>query len=287
MKDLERLLPMNLQFFAEEGEGEAESENIQDVADPETESVDEVSTEDEGENEEPAEPQFDTERANAAFAQIRRENEALRRQQQELDALYAKAYGAYTNPETGRPITSARDYAEAMAAQERMQVRQQLQENNIDPGVIDSMIANSPVVREAKAATAELNSIRAQQLLDADFMRVLRFDATKSTKEDIINDPSYDAVVDYVQTHPGMRFDEAYKLINFDRLTSSKGAAAKQAAINEVKSKNHLSTGTSVDVSDAEEEIPASMVERFKEAFPEKSMKELKALYNKTIHSRR
>lgn len=278
---------MNLQFFAEEGEGEAESENIQDVADPETESVDEVSTEDEGENEEPAEPQFDTERANAAFAQIRRENEALRRQQQELDALYAKAYGAYTNPETGRPITSARDYAEAMAAQERMQVRQQLQENNIDPGVIDSMIANSPVVREAKAATAELNSIRAQQLLDADFMRVLRFDATKSTKEDIINDPSYDAVVDYVQTHPGMRFDEAYKLINFDRLTSSKGAAAKQAAINEVKSKNHLSTGTSVDVSDAEEEIPASMVERFKEAFPEKSMKELKALYNKTIHSRR
>jgi len=283
MKEKE-LLAMNLQFFSEDAEpSEDVGANVEEVAEPQTEA-EEVS---EGETEETTAPQFDTDKANAAFAQMRRENEALRRQQAEINSLYAAQFGSYKNPETGNPITSARDYVEAMAAQERMQMRQKLQENDIDPHVIDSMIENSPAVREAKAVTAELNSYRAQQLVDKDFSKVLAFDKTKSSIDDIVNDPSYNAVVQYVETHPGMRFDEAYKLVNFDRLSSSKGAAAKQAAINEVKSKNHLSTGTSVDVDDSSEEIPASMVEHFKDLFPEKSMKELKALYNKTISSRR
>lgn len=275
------LLTMNLQFFAE---GEVEDAEVAEtVEQPEGEEAEAEEVEDTGDTEEPAEPQFQSDEANAAFARMRRENEALRRQQVEIDAMYASAYGGYTNPETGQPIQSARDYAEAMAAQERMQMRQKLQENNIDPRVIDNMIANSPAVRQAQKATAELNSIRAKQLLEEDFNKVLKFDSSKSTQEDILNDPSYNAVVSYVETHPGMRFDEAYKLVNFDRLASLRGAAAKQAAINQVKSKNHLSTGTSVEVDNGQEDIPANLVSKFKEWFPEKSMKELKGLYNKTL----
>ena len=278
-KDL--FIPINLQFFAEDiSDGDEDAgANVEDVADPQTE--DDAGQSDEGVNEESTEPQFDSDRANAAFANMRRELEAAKRQQEEIDAMYARQYGGYTNPETGRPITSARDYFEAMAAQERMQMRAQLQESNIDPRVIDNMIANSPAVRQAQAVTAELNSYRAEQMMSEDFKKILAFDTTKSSEADIINDPSYNAVVGYVQSHPGMRFDEAYKLVNFDRLANSKGAAAKQAAINEVKSKNHLSTGTSVDVGGAEEEIPASQITQWKEWFPEKSMKELKSLYNK------
>ena len=285
MKEKE-LLAMNLQFFSEDAEvSEAEGANETEPADQSTES--EVEQSDEGAEEETAEPQFDTDKANAAFASMRRDLEAARRQQQEIDSLYASQYGNYTNPETGQPIRSARDYFEAMAAQERMQMRQKLQESDIDPHLIDSMIANSPAVREARAMTAELNSYRANNLIAEDFKKVLKLDPSKTSEEDIINDPSYNAVVGYVQTHPGTRFDEAYKLVNFDRLTNSKGAAAKQATINEVKSKNHLSTGTSLDVPNTEEDIPASMLENFKELFPEKSMKELKALYNKTITERK
>ena len=285
MKEKE-LLAMNLQFFSEDAEvSEAEGVNETEPADQSTES--EVEQSDEGAEEETAEPQFDTDKANAAFASMRRDLEAARRQQQEIDSMYAAQYGNYTNPETGQPIRSARDYFEAMAAQERMQMRQKLQESDIDPHLIDSMIANSPAVREARAMTAELNSYRANNLIAEDFKKVLKLDPSKTSEEDIINDPSYNAVVGYVQTHPGTRFDEAYKLVNFDRLTNSKGAAAKQATINEVKSKNHLSTGTSLDVPNTEEDIPASMLENFKELFPEKSMKELKALYNKTIRERK
>lgn len=283
MKEKE-MLAMNLQFFAED---ESESEGVNETEPAEQSDVKSEGSPEGETHEEAAKPQFDTNRANAAFASMRRELEAAKRNQQEIDALYARQYGAYTNPETGQPITSARDYFEAMEAQERMQARAQLQENNIDPRMIDNMIANSPAVRQAKAATAELNSYRASRMMDEDFKKVLSLDPTKTSEEDILNDPSYMSVVGYIETHPGTRFDEAYKIINFERLADSRGAAAKQSVINQVKSKNHLSTGASIDVQDSDEEIPASMVEKYKEAFPEKSMKELKALYNKTLKSRR
>ena len=283
MKEKE-MLAMNLQFFAED---ESESEGVNETEPAEQSEIESEGSPEGETHEEAAEPQFDTNRANAAFASMRRELEAAKRSQQEIDALYARQYGGYTNPETGQPITSARDYFEAMEAQERMQARAQLQENNIDPRMIDNMIANSPAVRQAKAATAELNSYRASRMMDEDFKKVLSLDPTKTSEEDILNDPSYLSVVSYIETHPGTRFDEAYKIINFERLADSRGAAAKQSVINQVKSKNHLSTGASIDVQDSDEEIPASMVDKYKEAFPEKSMKELKALYNKTLKSRR
>lgn len=285
MKEKDLMFPINLQFFAEDLGDEGANETEAADQSVESESVSE-GAEDSG-NEEVTEPQFDTERANAAFASMRRELEAAKRQQQEIDAMYARQYGGYTNPETGQPITSAKDYFEAMEAQERMQMRAQLQESNIDPRVIDNMIANSPAVRQAQAVTAELNSYRATQMLNDDFKKVLAFDSTKQSEEDILNDPSYMSVIDFVQRHPGTRFDEAYKIVNFERLTSSKGDAAKQAVINQIKSKNHLSTGTSVDVGDSEDEIPASLVEHYKELFPEKNMKELKTLYNNTLKARR
>lgn len=279
------LLAMNLQFFAEDSEDEGVNET-EPAEQSEFESEDAQPTGEETE-EEPAAPQFDTDRANAAFASMRRELEAARREQADIDALYARQYGGYTNPETGQPITSARDYFEAMEAQERMQARAQLQENNIDPRMIDNMIANSPAVRQAKAATAELNSYRASRMMDEDFKKVLALDPTKTSEDDILNDPAYLTVVNYIETHPGTRFDEAYKIVNFERLADSRGAAAKQAVVNQVKSKNHLSTGTSIDVQDSDEDIPPTMVEKYKEMFPEKSMKELKALYNNTLKSRR
>lgn len=282
------LLAMNLQFFAEDADDYSEDvgANEQDPAEL-ADEVDDAEQSDEGVNDEVTDPQFDTDRANAAFASMRRELEAARRQQAEIDSLYARQYGGYANPETGQPITSARDYFEAMAAQERMQVRAQLQENNIDPTVIDSMIANSPAVREARAVTAELNSIRASQMMNDDFKKVLSLDTTMSSEDDIVNDPSYDTVVGYVQSHPGVRFDEAYKLINFDRLANSKGTAAKQAAINEIKGKNHLSTGAAVNINSTAEDIPESLLETYKESFPGRSLKELKALYNKAKKSQK
>lgn len=286
MKKTGKFLPYDLQFFAEDGEGAEVGANETEAAEQSSEEVSSEGAE-ESVTEEAANPQPQSDEANRAFANMRRELEAARRQAAELDRMYAEQYKGYTNPETGQPIRSARDYAEAMSAQTRMQARQKLQENNIDPQLIDNMIANSPVVRQAEAATAELNSYRAQQMIDEDMKKVLAIDSSKTSKEDIYNDPSYGAVLDYIGRHPGTRFDEAYKLVNFDRLSGLKTAAAKQAVVNQVKGQAHLSNASGVTSDDGLEDIPSEMMENFKDLFPGRSMKELKALYNKTLQSRR
>ena len=290
MKKNDGLFRYNLQFFAEDGEGT--SETTQETAAPET-SESEVTTEEgttEGEtgtSEEPTTPPVQSEEANRAFASMRREAEAARKQLAEIDNAYARQYAGYKNPETGAPIRSAKDYIEAMAAQERIQAREKLRENNIDPEIVDRMIANSPVVRQAEAATAELNNYRAQQMIEADMKKVLALDPSKNSVDEIYSDPSYASVVEYIGTHPGTRFDEAYKLVNFDRLSGLKTAAAKQAVVNQVKGQAHLSNASGVTTNDNLEDIPSNMLEGFKDMFPDKSMKELKALYNKTLNSRR
>lgn len=286
MKKFENgLLSYNLQFFADEGEA-SEGENEAAPAEQPEDEGEVTETENEGANEEVTEPQTQSPETNAAFANMRRQNQELTRRLQETDAMFARQFGKYTNPETGQPIRSAKDYSEAMAAQERMNAREQMQQNGIDPTMIDNLIANSPAVREAQAVTAELNNYRVQQMMEADFAEVMKFDPSMSSKEDILNDPSYGVAVDYVRSHPGTRFSDAYKIVNFDRLSSSKEAAVKQQTINQVKGKNHLATGAAINVNDTEEDIPANMVNQFKDMFPEKSMKELKALYNNTIRNR-
>jgi len=287
MKKFDRdLMAMNLQFFAE-GEGaEGEGGNEAEAAEQPTESEAPEVTEQTSETEEAAEPQVQSKEANAAFANMRREMEAAKKRAAEIDAMYAEQFGQYTNPETGQPIRSAKDYAEAMAAQQRAQARQQLEQANIDPSLIDKMIENSPAMRQAKEATAELNNIRAAQMMEEDFKEVLKIDPTMGSQEDIIKSDSYMAVVDYVRNHPGTRFSDAYKLVNFDRLASSRSEAAKQAAINQVKGKNHLNTGAALNVDDGSEDIPVGALEMYKETFPGKTMAELKALYNKALGAR-
>lgn len=275
------LFPMNLQFFAE---GEGEGETAPEAAAP----VEEAATSEEptGEAaEESTEPQFDTDKQNAAFAQMRRRMEAAERKAAEVDALYAKQFEGYTNPETGAPIRSARDYADALAAQQRLQAREKLEQANVDPDLIDNLIANSPVLRQAEEAMAELNQIRTEQAIEEDIKEVLKLDTSLTSREDLFKDPSFAKVLERVLG--GMNLVDAYKLENFERLTGSKTAAAKQAVINQVKGQSHLTNGTAITSTDSLEDIPPNMLEMYKEAFPDKSMKDLKALYNKSISNRR
>lgn len=280
------LLPMNLQFFAED-EGET-SETMSEVAEQTevTETPEVTETEPTGETDvDTTEPQTQSKETNAAFASMRRELQAARQAQAEIDRYYAEQFGNYTNPETGAPIKSAKDYLDAMAAQQRIQAREKLEAANIDPKVLDSMIANSPVVRQAQAATEELNQFRAQQQLERDYQEIMKFDPTVGSAEDILNAPNMQQVYDKVAT--GMSLVDAYKIVNFERLASSYGAAAKQAAINSVKAKNHLATGAALNVDDTSVDIPASQLEMYKEAFPDKSIKEIKALYNRALGARK
>ena len=285
MKKFENgLLSYDLQFFADEGET-SEGANETEAAEQSGNEGEGNETETEGVTEEAAEPQTQSRETNAAFANMRRQLQEANRKLADTDAMFARQFGNYKNPETGEPIRSAKDYYEALAAQERAAAREQMQQNGLDPSLIDNLIANSPAVRQAQAATAELNNYRAQQKLEADYKEILALDPSLNGIDDILNDPSMPLMTEKVAQ--GMSLVDAYKIVNFDRVFNSKEAAVKQQTINQVKGKNHLSTGAAVTVSSDLEDIPANMLEDFKDRFPDKSPKELKQLYNMAIKAKK
>lgn len=272
------LLPLNLQFF-----GETESVNESEAAEP----TGEEAVPETGVNEaEPAEQQ--TPEQNAAYAAMRRKAEAdaqrkYQSEQQRLDAMYAKRFEGLTNPETGQPIRTPAEYLEALDAQDRLQAKEEMQQAGIDPSVIDRAIANSPIVREAQAAMDQLNQIQSQRMIEEDIRTVIQFDPSVNNEQDILSQENFGDVMDYVTSHPGMRFAEAYKLVNFDRLASQRATAAKQQTINQAKSKGHLSSPAGLSNDDNSVDIPPEKLEMWRDFFPDKSAKELREMYNKSI----
>ncbi len=91
--------------------------------------------------------------------------------------------------------------------------------------------------------------------------------------------------IKYIENHPGSRLTEAYKIVNFDRLTATRAEAAKQSAINQAKSKDHLNASSGMTGGGGDVDIPEDEIRKWEEWFPEKSRKELRALYNKTINA--
>ena len=189
-----------------------------------SEEADADSHEDESEEADPASQQSAEE--NAKYAAMRRKAEAeaekkYASKQAELDRQFASMFGQYTNPETGEPIRTARDYFNAMQAQQNQQTRSQLEQAGIDPNLIDNAVRNNPAVQYANA-------------------------------------------------------------VNFDRLVANQRQAGQQSAINQARSKGHLNAAAGVSGSVDGEDIPTGELSQWKAWFPDKSSKELRALYNKS-----
>jgi len=285
----EKELRMQLQFFADES-AEPEAADPESVESQETEG-DETPEETESSDESEGEPEQSAEE-NAIYAKLRRkaEEDALRkyemkRQQEQanVDAFYAKQCEGKVNPETGKPILTEADYREALAAQERVAMKAQMQQAGVDPSLIDRAIMASPVMQQAQQAILENQNNNASRMMQEDIEAIIALDPTVSKAEDIWAQENIWECVNYVNTHPGARLTDAYKLVNFDRLTSARTEAAKQSAVNAAKSKGHLGSTSGVSGASELADIPESVIGQWEEWFPEKSRKELKELYNKSI----
>lgn len=284
MKDLS-LLPLNLQFFAEEGGTE------QEVADPAegAETVDfeeETPASEEGENEQgtadPAEEgaAVQTPEDNARFAAARRAAEA---QQRRIDEVYAKRFGNFKNPITGKPITTAQEYIDAIDAQEHLQQVQELNEKGIDPQMLSRLIMDNPVMRQAQQMIAANTVRQAEDQIAKDLKAVTAIDPTIKTVSDLSKLDTFPMILDLVKNH-NLGLDKAYQLANMDKVLKRQSAAAQQAAINQARGKAHMNplnggqqTGGNL------REIPATELPIWKEFYPELTMAQLKEKYNSTL----
>ena len=298
----------HLKFFGE-GDGltggtEETSENMSGAAEPNEDEGGEVvytskdqldgnsgneddSEDNQSEEAEPANQQSPEDNARYAAIRRRAEAEAERRfaaQQAAIDAKYKQMFGNYKNPVTGKPIESAADYAEAMAAQARQQQEAQLKEAGLDPQMInravEQEVQNSPVIRQAQEVLQAQQQSEANRMIAEDVENIHKIDPTVNGLEDLKAQDNFHDVIQYVQTHAGVRLSDAYKLINFERLSKQKQQAAQQSAINQAKSKGHLNAAAGLAGNVEGVDIPENELAQWREWFPEDSDKDLRKLYN-------
>ena len=279
-------LTYDLQFFADGESGDEGGEEAEGAEQPE---VDEESEEDEeAEESEEEDPEEDDRDSIYAAARRRAESEARSRyqkEQSERDAFFANLCRGKVNPETNRPITNEAEYMEALQAQQRTNVKAELQEKGVDPAVIDQMISNNPTILQAQRVIAESQEREAYAKVQEDIKTILSLDRTYSDEEELTNSEEFHRALDYCRSTPGVRISDAYKIVNFDSLRSATTKAAKQAAINEAKGKGHL-TDPNTPAGKGGVEIPEAELKNWKRFYPDKSRKELNALYAK-VHSKR
>ena len=273
MEENEVMTGAEEQEVAEPATSEAETEGVNDAETAEPQS---------------AEQSGQSPEQNHIYADMRRRAEAEAKKKfdamtADLNRKYAETFKGYTNPETNQPIQSAAEYLEAMAAQERMQAKSKMREAGIDPDMLDRAIANSPIVKRAEEIERANIELQTKQKIDEDIQTILKLDPSVGNADDIYAQENFDEVVQYVQDHPNVRMAEAYKLVNFDRLTNVKAQASKQAAINQAKSKGHMTLAAGVTDTDKSVDIPEDQKKQWERWFPNKSDQERRALYNKAI----
>ena len=220
---------------------------------------------------EPEQPSIDV---NAIAAAARRKSEAEMRAR---DAEYARRFGHLKNPKTGQPIRSERDYLAALDAQEEMQAKEQLKQSGVDPSVIDNFINNNPTIRQAQAVIEQSKRQATFSQINADIAELGSLDPNITSLDTVPPD-----VIQYAMNR-NVTLVDAYKIVNFGKVSSEQQAAITQQAINQAKGKSHLNPVNGVATPDDGVDIPASELDMWKEMLPGKSMAELKKLYNRTL----
>lgn len=279
------LFDLNLQYFAE---GEESGANDEGIANLSEETTGEVDTEGVYDDDEPegevseGEPEVETEQQdfkneqNAAFANMRRKAEADA--QAKVDARIAKLCQGYTHPVTGLPITTFAEYEDALYQQDRLATEKEMKDNGIDPSILDKVISNNPIIKEAQAVIANSQMQEAERRLQSELEEIKKLDPTIKTVADI---PNMDQIVNMVKG--GVTFLNAYKVANLDSVVNNAKASARQTAINQVRGKAHMTGIDSLADNNTDLEVPTAELSMYKEMFPNKSVEEIKKLYNTTI----
>lgn len=279
------LLDLDLQHFADEAEDAGENE----VEEPATLQEDESSEDEEsetGEENGDAEPHEQSAEENAQYAAMRRRAEAEAQKKFDgimgaLNQRVSAMCNGVTHPVTGQPVTNVMEYFDALEIQERKAREEELKEKGLDPSYIDRAIASNPTVLQAQQILRHQQEAAAAMAIQNDFAEIQRIDPSIKSLEDV---PNLNEVVRYVERN-NVSIVDAYKVINYDILTQNTKNAGRQAAINQMRGKDHLAsqnTGVATDNND-DVEVPSEIMARMKAEG--KTEKQIKELFKKTVQN--
>ena len=261
------------------------TDDVQETpAEQEEVTQEQPAAEDAPEEQEPEQPQIPNDVWKAA--RLRAQEEAARRYDREV----AKRCAGKANPITGKPITTMKEYWDALDAQAEVRRRAAIEQatknvSSEQAAAIRKIIENDPEKARMKQQLDEINrqtiEWRAAEEMNKDIQELSKIDPSIKSADDLSRMEGFDQIVSLCQR--GLSLVDAYKITHYDSAVSASERSGRQAAINAARSKNHLAKHGGNSSPGNMKAIPAKQLAFFKEQFPDKSMDELTKLYNQTI----
>lgn len=194
----------------------------------------------------------------------------------ERNAVIA-ATGGKVNPYTGKLIESVEELNAFNAAFKAENSRQKLQQAGIDPKDLETLISQHPAVQQAQRSDAAARNQMRQKLIDQDIADIGNIDPSIKSIEDLMQSPA-GAEIEKLVKQRGLSYLEAFKLVNFDRVSAARAAAVGKASAEKAGGKAHLDS-TMQKAPDAVS-VPAETMQMYKNAgFSEKEAREKYAQY--------
>lgn len=227
---------------------------------------------------EPAEPQ--SKEDNAKFAAIRRkaEEEAAAKAQKQIDESFAALN--MTNPYTGKAIKTRADFEEYTKATQKEKKDTVLEQTGWSDEQLQAFVDELPDVKAAKEAKQRYEQAEQQRVIDAQLAEVAKLDPSIKSLEDLQKQENYSSIY-FLVVRKGLSLSDAYKLANFDKISSARASSAARQAERNVKGKEHLQPTS--QRGEGSVAVPADVMEMYKALNPKATNAEITAHYNKNL----
>ena len=205
------------------------------------------------------------------------------RSKAEMDAFFAAA--ALKNTLTGKPITNMEEFNEWKQAFDAAKLQRDLKAGKLTPEGLQKMIEQTPAMKQVQQiaqkqeeAARQRSEAAAKARVEAEIAEIHKMDPTISEVKDLLKMPK--AKEFYALVKKGNSFLDAYRLANYDRLTEAAAEAARQQAMNNARSKEHL-VGVAPQRGQGASPVPPDEMAMFRLINPGASDAEIQAYYNK------
>lgn len=214
---------------------------------------------------------------NAKFAAIRRKAEADAKKRMEAEMDKAFAGMGLTDPYTNKPINTK---AEMDAYLERLhseQIKEVQEKAGMTQEDYQRFVDSLPEVQAGKAAMKQVENLEIQARIDKDLGEIRKINPNIKTMEDVAKLDNFQQLFDMVGR--GYSLPDAYKVLNYDSLTSRAVEVAKQQALNSVGNKGHLQP--SLPRGQGAIPVPVEIAAEYRLFNPDATDAEIQAHYNR------
>lgn len=204
------------------------------------------------------------------------------KQAKNMQSFFSRA--GLKNTVTGEPINSMEEFNGWQEAFDRQKLERDLEQGKLTPKGLETAISQHPLMQQAQEIinrNAEENKQQEQdafrQQVACELEEIGKMAPGIKSLEDILN---MDTGEDFrAAVNRGHTYLEAFKLANFDKLTQRNTQAAKQQALNNARSKNHLSSTRAQ--GEGAISVPREEMRYFREFMPHATEAEIQKYYQK------